>query len=398
MAGFSVDACAAALKLNEVRAAVFAGRVSNRRAMQAQIIDDVVTSVPPPPFAAHCRSTGIHSRDRDAWLRARRRGLSGSDVAAVLNLHPYKSALEVYADKIGAEVANDVAEVALWGQLFEPAILQEYARRSGRIVVPSGELLQSREREWWLVTPDGVQLEGPNMPPWAVGPGVAEVKTTGAGAAWFEELPPHVLVQTQHQLLVTGAMWNTVPWLPFPERQLQWLDIAPHREFQAMLREKCDAFWLRVLERRPPDPDGSDSARRAILALNPRLDDEIIEFDDSAVEIADELEAINDALRELEARKDLISNRVLHTLGEQKAALLPDGRYFNSWIVDPSETRCGCGAVHSTRKGFRACRLMQPRKKPHPLPVATRSLTLKPSDEIAELLAASLEMVRRGEP
>lgn len=365
--------------------------------VQAIAIDDVVTSVPPPPFAAHCISTGIHSRDRDAWLRARRRGLTGSEVAAILGLHPYKSALEVYADKVGAEVDSDVAEVALWGQLFEPAILAEYGRRSGRIVIPSGELLQSREREWWLVTPDGVQLEGPNMPPWAVGPGLAEVKTTGMGAAWYEELPGYVQVQVQHQMLVTGALWATVPWLPFPERKLDWLDIEPHREFQAMLGEKCDGFWLRVLERRPPDPDGSGSARNAILALNPRLDDEIIEFDEGAIEIADELEAINDAVRELEARKDLINNRVLHTLGAQKAALLPDGRYFNSWITDPSSSKCSCGLVHSTRKGFRACRLMQPRKKPHPLPIAQRTLSLDASPEIMALLEASLEMVHRGQ-
>lgn len=364
--------------------------------MAQPAFDEIVTSVPPRPFEAHCIATGIHSRDRESWLRARRHGLTGSEVAAVLGLHPYKSALEVYAEKIGAEVANDVGEVALWGQLFEPAILQEYARRTGRTVVPAGELLQSRQREWCLVTLDGIALDG--APPWAVGPGVVEAKTTGLGEAWFEALPAHVQVQVQHQMLVTGALWASVPWLPFPERKLQWVDIEPHREFQAMLGEKCDEFWLRVLQRRPPNPDGSDSARNAILALNPRLDDEIIEFDEAAVAIADEIEQINDAVKRLEARKDLINNRVLHTLGEQKAALLPDGRYFNSWITDPSESRCSCGQVHTSRKGFRACRLMQPRKKPHPLPVGTRSLTMQPSGEIADLLRASLELVKRGEP
>lgn len=364
--------------------------------MAQALIDDIVTSVSPRPFDAHCIATGVHSRDRAAWLRARRRGMTGSEVAAILNLHPYKSALEVYAEKIGADVANDVGEVALWGQLFEPAILQEYARRTGRTVVPSGELLQSRVREWWLVTLDGIALDG--APAWAVGPGVVEAKTTGLGAAWHEEIPAYVQVQIQHQMLVTGALWGALPWLPFPERKLQWLDVEPHREFQAMLGEKCDEFWLRVNERRPPNPDGSDSARNAILALNPRLDDEIIEFDGAAVAIADELEQINAAVRELEARKDLINNRVLHVLGEQKAALLPDGRYFNSWITEASESRCSCGAVHATRKGFRACRLMQPRKKPHPLAIETRKLTMQPSGEIADLLRASLELVHRGEP
>lgn len=355
--------------------------------MQAAAID-IITSAQ-HPLAASCRPLGIYSRDREAWLRARRHGLTGSEVAAILGWHPYKSALAVYADKVGAPVDDGAGEheAALWGQLFEPVILDEYARRTGRRVVHSGELMQSRARQWWLATPDGIQDEGPSSPAFAVGPGLVEVKTTGQGAAWFEEIPAHVQVQVQHQMLVTGVTWASLPWLPFPERQLQWLDIAPHREFQAMLGEKCDAFWTRVLQRSPPDPDGSDSSRRAILALNPQLADEVVEFDESAVPIADELELLNDAQRQIEARKALISNRVLHVLGEQKAGILPDGRYFNSWIVEGTEGR----------RGFRACRLMPPRKKPHPLPVAERALTLDTSDELVRLLEASLETVRRGQ-
>lgn len=377
-----------ALKLKDARAAMVAGRVSHRRAMQA-IVDDVITSVPPVPFAATCIATGIHSRDREAWLRARRRGLTGSEVAAILGWHPYKSALEVYADKLGA-MPDDAAkgEAALWGQLFEPTIRDEYARRSGRRVIPSGELMQSRARQWWLVTPDGIQPEGDGMPSWAVGDGLVEVKTTGNGPSWHEEIPAYVQAQVQHQMLVTGALWNTIPWLPFPERALQWIDVAPHREFQAMLGEKCDAFWCRILERRPPDPDGSDSSRRALFALHPELVDEVIEFDAGAEAIADELEQINDGIRQLESRKDLINNRVLHVLGDAKAGILPTSeRYFNSWIVPASDGR----------RGYRACRLMPKRKKPHPLPVATRTLTMNTSAEIIRLLEASLEMVRRGE-
>jgi putative phage-type endonuclease len=348
----------------------------------------------PPPFAATCIATGIHSTDRDTWLRARRRGLAGSDVAAVLNLHPYKSAIEVYADKVVGSPANDTAgEVALWGQLFEQPILAEFARRTGRAIAPCGELMQSRQRAWWLATPDGVQLDG--APPWAVGPGLCEVKMTSLD--WLEEIPAYVHVQVQHQMLVTGALWNSIVWLPVPDRRLQWIDVGPHREFQAMLGEKCDEFWLRVLERRPPDPDGSESARRALTALHPHLDDEVVELDAGAEDIADEVENISAAIRDLEARKSLIYNRVLHVLGEQKVGLLDSGRYFNSWAVAERDVKCtSCDAVHGVVRGFRACRLMPARKKPHALPLEMRELSIKPSAEIARLLEASIELLRRG--
>lgn len=365
--------------------------------MAVTAADDIVSSLAPAPFEASCVSVGVHSRDREQWLRARRRGLGGSEVAAILGLHPYKSALEVYADKTSRTPANDVtSEVALWGNVFEQPILHEYGRRTGRHVVSGGDLLRSRQRDSWLVTLDGVQLDC--APPWAAGPGCAEVKTVGyADVPWEERIPPHVQVQLQHQMLVTGATWNTVIWLPFPERRLQWRDVAPHGEFIAYLAEQCDAFWLRVLEQREPDPDGSDSSMHALYRLHPELADETIELDEEAEAIADEVEQINVALKELEARKSLIHQRVMATLGDEKTAVLDSGRYFTSWTVDPRTEQCShCSEVVRTVAGFRAARLYPKRKKPHQLPIARRSLSLAPSPDLARLLEASLEMVRGG--
>lgn len=344
-------------------------------------------------FDDHCEQVGVNSNAREQWLAARRQGLGGSEVAAILNMNPYKSALELYAEKVGAMPANDTEnEVALWGNVFELPILREYARRSKRHVVPCGELLRRRDRPWHQVTPDGVQLTG--APEWADGPGIAEVKLTAFD--WRDEVAPYVSVQLQHQLSVTGAAWNTLVVLPVPERRLWWLDVAPHREFQALLAEKVDAFWTRVLERRPPDADGSASARRALFALEPDLVDECVALDESAEAIADELDEINRTLKALEDRKSLIANRVLQTLGEYKVALLPDtGRYFNSWRTEASESACpNCSTVHTTRKGFRACRLMPPRKKPHAMPREQRVLELHPDREVADLLRASLELLQ----
>lgn len=367
--------------------------------MQAHITDIEGESVPyspfcfdgSEPFPETCRASGVRQNDRARWLEERRMGLGGSEVAALFGLHPYKSALEVYASKVGCEPENEAGEVALWGQLFEGPILSEYARRSGREVLHSNELLVRRDRPWHRCTPDAIQLTRP--PANCNGYGIGEVKMTGYGD-WLEEIPPHVLVQVQHELWVTGAEWGTLIWLPVPERKLQWRDMTPHREFQALLAEKCDEFWTRVLERRPPDADGSESAKRALFALEPELVDEVCEFDADAALVADELAAIQERLKLLEERKALISNRVMQALGPYKIGLLPDGRYWTSWRTAPRQEVCACGLVHRDVSGFRACRLLQPRKKPHGVPRELRLLDVKPNDELAKLLAASLEVVR----
>lgn len=363
---------------------------------------DAPEDPPEAPRFPACVETGLHSRDRDAWLAARRKGLGGSDVGAVLGLHPYRSALEVYADKLGApvEVANDdgipINEAALWGNVFEEPILREFGRRAQREVRHAGELLRAIDAPWLLCTLDGEQLTG--APRWAVGRGVAEIKTTGYGAQWAEEIPPYVQAQVQQQLLVTGASWATLVWLPFPERKLQWFEIPPHPEFQALIRERCAAFWTRVLEERPPDADGSDSARRALHALDPSIEDLTVQLDNPEAEaVADELEEINSALKSLEARKKLIGNRVLQTLAGVKVGLLPSGRYWSRWTTEPRDTTCPkCATVIGSVKGSTASRLFPPRKKPHDLPLEARTLRLDEDRELSALLRASLARVRRA--
>jgi putative phage-type endonuclease len=348
-----------------------------------------VTLASSSPFDDFCQSTGVTQDDRERWLVARRSGLGGSEVAAILGIHPYRSALEVYADKCGLlPPEGETSEVARWGTIFEGPIVDEFARRTGREVVRSNELLRSRLRPWQTVTPDAIQYSG--VPKGCSGPGLAEVKTTGYGD-WEEQVPAHVLVQVQHGLAVTGAEWQTLIWLPFPERKLAWRDLLPHAEFQALLLERVDAFWTRVLDRRPPDADGSDSARRALFALDPELVEECVELEDADA-IADELEEISAQQTRLEARKALISNRVLQALGECKVGLLEDGRYWNSWRVDPREETCPhCAGVTRTVNGFRASRLMKPRKKPHGRAIETRRLDMAVDGELAKLIAASVE-------
>lgn len=340
------------------------------------------------PFSA-CIASGIVQADRERWLRARQLGLGGSEVAALFGLHPYKSALEVYADKIEAAPANDTtSEVALWGQLFEAPILAEYARRSGRHIVLSNQLFIRKDRPWHRCTPDAIQLSLP--PAGAEGPGIGECKMTGYGD-WNEEMPAHVQVQVQHEMWVTEAQWGTLIWLPVPERKLQHRDYFPHAEFQALLAETVDAFWTRVVERRPPDADGSESSKRALYRLDPSLMDECVELGDGALEVADELERINLSLKQLEARKELIGQRVIQTLGPYKIGLLEDGRYWTSWTTEPRQESCVCGRVHRTVAGFRASRLLPPRKKPHGVAREFRSLSLAPEGELEQLLRATLE-------
>lgn len=134
---------------------------------------------------------------RDEWLAARRRGLGGSDAAAVAGLNPYAGPWSVWADKVGLNVAEvEVSEPMRWGTLLEPVIAAEAAERFGLDVRPSPGLVAHRDRQWQLATPDG--LVGDDA--------LIEVKSVGARQedAWESGPPDMYWTQGLHYCAVTG--------------------------------------------------------------------------------------------------------------------------------------------------------------------------------------------------
>ena len=55
--------------------------------------------------------------ERAAWLAERRSGIGGSDIAAILGLSPWKTAVDVWLDKTGQREDDTVgdAEAVRWG-------------------------------------------------------------------------------------------------------------------------------------------------------------------------------------------------------------------------------------------------------------------------------------------
>lgn len=338
-------------------------------------------------FSETCEHTGVTVEDRDGWLKARKGGIGGSDVAAVLGLSPYKSALELYADKLSVlPASSEEAEYLQWGRLFEPVILAEYARRTGRAVFAGGEILRSRAHPFLLVTLDGVQIDDRHA--WGAGPGTVEVKTalqlttTPGDRSYEKEIPVAVQLQKQHELLVTGANWGTVVWLPFPERRLQWRDCPIHQGSRDAIIEACAEFWHMVEHRSPPPPDGTKSSKRALEALFPGCEEASVLLKDGGTH-ADLHEHLSDQIKRLTALKDQLTNRVLATMRTSKYLLTGDGRYWSRSLIGPA-------SIAYEREAYTSVTLRPPRKKMFPMPHATLELVGDTGDDLAPLLAASL--------
>lgn len=79
---------------------------------------------------------------REAWLQERRKALGGSDMGAVLGLNAYRSAVAVWADKLGLLEEQEDSEAMRVGRDLEPYVASRFEEASGKKVARYNYLLR----------------------------------------------------------------------------------------------------------------------------------------------------------------------------------------------------------------------------------------------------------------
>lgn len=219
-----------------------------------------MTAVEAPFWAAHAELAG-HYRDRKEWLELRRTGIGSSDCSAILGLGKYGSPFSVWAEKTGKVREDDEPTEAMqWGNLLEPVIREEFARRTG-LVVTECRTLRSLERPWQLYNPDGLILRE-NV--------LFEAKNASQWLAleWVDgQVPDHAELQVQHGCAVTGADGAYVCGLIGGNR-LRWEFVPRDEELIALIVEAEQRLWdEHIVPDVAPAIDGSSATEKAIGAV-----------------------------------------------------------------------------------------------------------------------------------
>src|SRR5947209_16347929 len=87
----------------------------------------------PAPTGRPALASGVHPPDQPEHQELRDRHVGSSEAAALFNLSPHATRLELYLRKRGELPAPDLSgnEAVRWGQYLEPAIGQGVAERMG---------------------------------------------------------------------------------------------------------------------------------------------------------------------------------------------------------------------------------------------------------------------------
>lgn len=241
---------------------------------------------------------------RDEWLDARRAGIGGSDVGAIMGFNQYKSAYQVFLEKTGQYHEEVDNEAVYFGNALEDFVAQEFAKRTGKKVRRLNKMLVHPEHDFMLANLDRVVV-GERA--------VLECKTASeyVKEAWEgEEIPASYLCQVHHYLAVTGFEKAYIAVLVGGNKFI-WKEIERDEEFIEILIDREKDFWENhVLKDVAPPIDGSDATNDLIKKMYPQDDGTAIMLTKDDDVLLDAIDSISSEIKALEQQKKEYENQL----------------------------------------------------------------------------------------
>jgi putative phage-type endonuclease len=257
----------------------------------------------------------------------RRTFIGGTDVAAILGMNPWRSAMDVWLEKTGrVEARRPETPAMAWGKRLEPVVAQAFSEATGLAAVETAPVTLEG-RPFLGGSPDRL-LVGPN----GKTVGVLEIKTARDGSAWGPDwsgaggVPPHYAIQAAWYAgllgietvyvaaLIAGSDLRCYRWRLDRDEWDRWADAA-------------EAWWQRhVVGDEPPETPPGEAARawtaaRASSPLRPATDEE-----DAMLE---RLAEATVKLRQAEAELEEARSRIEAAIGEGEG--VEGRRYVATW-------------------------------------------------------------------
>lgn len=188
-------------------------------------------------------------------------GVGASEVAAVVEVNPYHSALDVWMSKVGMPVAGPDEDRIMAGNFVEPAIRALYSKRTGRAVELS-TTLRHPVKTFALATPDGIVDDGRGL----------EIKLVGSRMAhhWDEDtIPDYVHIQCAWNMCVTGReLWDVAALIGGTDFRIA--TVVRDIELEVTLMDEVEQFWtVNVLGKVAPPPRNVYAHRDYLRARYP---------------------------------------------------------------------------------------------------------------------------------
>ena len=200
--------------------------------------------------------------DKEQWLKLRLQDITSTEVSALFGLNPYSTEFELWHRKKNQEVvAFEENERMRWGNRLEKAIAEGIADEHGWMVHPFKEY--ARRPDLRAGSSFDYMVAVPNEAGDAPIEGLLEIKNVDGlqfKNKWIVEdgkvieAPPHIELQVQHQMMITGHPFAYIGAL-VGGNSLTLIKRTPDDTIIEAIKEKIAIFWDSIDKNIEPSPD-----------------------------------------------------------------------------------------------------------------------------------------------
>jgi len=242
---------------------------------------------------------------KDSWVADRATYLGGTDIAAILGLHPYKTPRIVYMEKKGLKAGPELNQAMLHGSNLELYVMQLYRLHTGKTLHKS-KLYRDKNIPFFAANPD-YEIRGE--------PGLLECKTTNQFMAeeWGDEedaVPNQYNVQTQWQMAITGRMFVDLAVL-IGGQQFRVYHIERDEELIETLKFRAYDWWTTYMESDCPPPlTGNEPDCRMVKEQFPDSCSEVRYATPEVEELCNQLNKITAMCKTTDTEKKRLQNLI----------------------------------------------------------------------------------------
>jgi len=260
-------------------------------------------------------------------IQLRKKGIGGSEVAAILGLDEYSSPYKVWLNKTGREDGSVNNKYTEAGIILESAVAEFFETKTKyRIIKASADqkTYTHPDYEFAVGTPDRIYF-----PTNITGRGILECKTT---QNTYDDVPEKWFMQLQWYLGILDLKIGSVAWL---ERGLdfKYKEFEFDKDFFKYMLDAANNFWREyVLKDVPPEPINSADVERM---FNKHREGAVIQATPEIVTLHEELYSTKIAIKELEAKEtELTENLKLLMLDNE--AIMKGTKPIVTWRTSKS--------------------------------------------------------------
>ena len=278
------------------------------------------------------------ANDRMEFLTARRLGIGGSDIGAIMGLSKWKSPVDVWLDKTcRTEPDLEMSEASYFGVELESFVATEYSKRSGNKVQRVNQMMRHTEHNWMLanidraVVADGSRARLDKDGKLVGIKGLLECKTASAylEREWSDGSAPLAYVaQCQWYMAVTGAEWCDLSVMIGGQKYVCHRIEREDRLIDAIIDAGYQFWFNNVLADVPPTPRTPEET----LALFPtNASDDLVLASDDIMHALDEYQLLKQKAKSVDDEMAVVKAAIQSFIGPHSGLCDLQGSPLATW-------------------------------------------------------------------